>query len=688
MNQYRERQRARLPGKLIKRTALATARGTDVTIHKAMKKNLGFNSKLNLSFLTFLAPVIVALLSTPVASATDYGDVSVNVETVSGGDAGYGYAEYRATITNRSNARRRQVTLIIPGYSYSTYDVAIREMSRTVEVAAGATVTVSLFQPPMPMNGSGMSIRIDGRRQSEHVPLDLAQSTPYRVYYGSNEPLWLLVSQSVDKSGALNQAGVTGNAGETVENTQTGVKFTRAHTITPSSNLPLTEWSVNWLGYSRYSGVVVTGDDLRSAPAAVQDALWRYVECGGVLLVFGQWTAPRQWQSRQSWISAQPLPSDEEEEEGKVVMRVEGNSEKTPLTTALDYRPGKNDLRDYFVGYGMVIVSGDVDASRITGSQWARIIDFWGDSHPQGMGGYWNINVLNQRFPVVEDLGTPVRGLFLLMLLFAVVIGPVNYILLARRKKRIWLWWTAPAIGVVASLAVFGYAMFAEGWQASARAEVMTILDENARRATTIGLTAFYAPLTPGDGLRFSYDTEVTPQLLGRNGYRAFARSGGTGGASKTIDWTEGQHLASGWVTARVPAHFIARKSEPRRERLNVRREGDRITVVNGLGADIKQLWWAERDGRVYSAENLQAGAGGSLKPTDLRTRGEVAGLREAFRSEWWERIKQYKEKPLDALEAGCYLATLDSSPFLEEGLRGNVSRKALTIVYGVQAIE
>jgi len=216
----------------------------------------------------------------------------------------------------------------------------------------------------------------------------------------------------------------------------------------------------------------------------------------------------------------------------------------------------------------------------------------------------------------------------------------------------------------------------------------MTILDENARRATTIGLTAFYAPLTPGDGLRFSYDTEVTPQLLGRNGYRAFARSGGTGGASRTIDWTEGQHLASGWVTARVPAHFIARKSEPRRERLNVRREGDRITVVNGLGADIKQLWWAERDGRVYSAENLQAGAGASLKPTDLRTRGEVAGLREAFRSEWWERIKQYKEKPLDALEAGCYLATLDSSPFLEEGLRGNVSRKALTIVYGVQAIE
>jgi len=658
-----------------------------------MKTNLGFSSKLRLSF---LAPVIIALFLTPVVSATDYGDISVKVETVSGDFGGDGYAEYRATITNRSATRAHQVTLIIPGHSYSAYDTAIREVARTVEVAAYATVTVSLFQPPLLMNGSGMAVRIDGRRQDEIVPLTLAAlSTSAGVYYGSgaryrpNEPLWLLSSQGVDKSGALNQAGVLGNAGETVENTQTGVSFIRTRAVAASSGRPLTEWSASWLSYSGYNGVVVTGDDLRSAPAPVQDALWRYVECGGVLLVFGQWTAPQQWQSRLSWISAQPLPLAPSDEEGEETgqEKAEAVPENPALTTAPGYKPGKNDLRHYFVGYGMVMVCGDVDASRIAGSQWGRIIEFLSDSDALRMGAYWNVDAINRTFPVVEELGTPVRGLFLLMLSFAVVIGPVNYVVLARRKKRIWLWWTAPAIAAVASLAVFGYAMLAEGWQATVRAEVMTILDENARRATTVGLTAFYAPLTPSDGLRFSYDTEVTPQLPGRGGYYAFASSGGIGGASRTIDWTEDQHLAGGWVTARVPAHFVVRKSEPRRERLNVRREGSAITVVNGLGAEIKQLWWAAPDGRVYSAENLQAGAGASLKLTDLRTRGEVAGLREAFRSEWWDRIKQYPQKPLDVLEAGCYLATLDSSPFLEEGLRGNVLRKALTVVYGIQAI-
>jgi hypothetical protein len=644
-----------------------------------MKNNLSVNRKLHR---LFFAPLVLALLLTPALAATDYGDISVKVEIVPDNFGGEGYVEYRAMITNRSTTRSHQVTLIIPGEWYGASEASIRELTRTVEVAPGATVTVSLFQPPLPMGGIGMAVEIDGQRQNDPVPLNpVPSSTSSGSYYSSGATVHLLVSQGVNKSGALNQAGILGNQGETVENTQTGVTFHRPRTVTASTSLPTQEWSANWLGYSRYSGVVVTSDDLRAASAAVQDALWRYVECGGVLLIFGQWTAPQQWQARQSWIAAQPASSDEAIEEEKPVEREE-RSEKTVLTAEPGHKPGKNDLRTYFAGYGVVIVSGDVDASRINGEQWWMIISFLGDSGVQGLANHWNINAINRQFPVVDELGTPVRGLFLLMLLFVVAIGPVNYLLLARRKKRLWLWWTVPAISVVASLGVFGYAMLAEGWRGYARTEVMTILDENAHRATTIGLTAFYAPLTPGDGLRFSYDTEVSPQLPEINRYYGSNR----GGLPRAIDWTEDQHLTSGWITARVPAHFAVRKSEPRRERLNVRREAGAISIVNGLGAEIRQLWWAERDGKVYSAENVQAGANASLKLTELRTRGEVAGLREAFRSNWEDQIKQYSQMPLDTLEAGCYLVVLDSSPFLEEGLRGSVSRKALTVVYGIQA--
>ncbi len=645
-----------------------------------MKNNLGSNSKLRLSF---LASFILLLFLTPVRAATEYGDILVRVGIVPGNYGGSGYVDYRVTVVNRSTAKSHRVTLIIPGDTYPAYDASIRELTRTIEVSPGAIVNVSLFQPPLPMEGSGMAVVIDGQRQDELVPLGpVSPPLPPGGRHSSNEAVWLLVSQSVNKSGALNQSAILGNQGETVQNTQTGVSFTRSRTVAASSDSPVAEWSENWLGYSRYNGVIVTGDELIAASAAVQEALMRYVECGGTLLVLGRWTAPQQWQSRQSWIGAQPQTAEEEDRGQFLTVRGMRPAEVV-LTVSPGYKPGRNDLRHYFVGYGIVIVSGDVDASRFTEWQWERIIGFWSDSRVQSLEGYWNINALNQQFPVVKELGTPVRGLFLLMLLFVVVIGPVNYMLLARRKKKIWLWWTAPAIAVVASLGVFSYAILAEGWQASVRVEAMTILDENARRATTAGLAAFYSPLTPSDGLRFSYDTEISPQLPNTNRYYG----GGRRGSSRRVDWTQDQHLTVGWIAARVPVHFMVRKSESRRERLNVRREGDVITVVNGLGAEIKQLWWAERDGRVYSAENVPAGAGASLKLTELRTRGEVAGLREAFRSEWKERIKQYPEKPLDALEAGCYLAALDSSPFLEEGLGGSVSRKALTIVYGIQAI-
>src|SRR5262249_57505399 len=164
------------------------------------------------------------------------------------------------------------------------------------------------------------------------------------------------------------------------------------------------------------------------------------------------------------WIRARALPSDKEEKEEEETPRA--YPEKTALTTAPGYKPGGTDLRLYFVGYGMVIMSGDVSPGRITGSQWERIINLWSVSHGQRIGVSWDINAINRRFPVVEELGAPIRGLFLLMLLFAVVIGPVNYMLLARRQQRVWLWWTAPAIAAVASLGVFGYAMLAEGLQA------------------------------------------------------------------------------------------------------------------------------------------------------------------------------------------------------------------------------
>src|SRR5439155_14148300 len=106
-------------------------------------------------------------------------------------------------------------------------------------------------------------------------------------------------------------------------------------------------------------------------------------------------------------------------------------------------------------------------------------------------------------------------------------------------------------------LMVFAHSMIHEGVTPDARIEGVTLLDQHGRRASSIGASAFYCPLTPNQGLQFSFDTEVTP--LVETDYRA--------GTKREVDWTQSQHLRRGWVTARVPAHFHLRKSETRRER-------------------------------------------------------------------------------------------------------------------------
>src|SRR5262249_49818249 len=181
------------------------------------------------------------------------------------------------------------------------------------------------------------------------------------------------------------------------------------------------------------------------------------------------------------------------------------------------------------------------------------------------------LDALNKALPPVDDLGVPVRGLFAMMCLFAAVIGPGNVWVLSKWNRRIWLLWTVPAVALPTCACVFGYMVLAEGWQGHANVTALTVLDETQKRATTVGRASFYAPLTPSDGLRFDADTEVT--VVGAK-KRDYAR--GPYGVEESslgpcsVDWGEGgrQHLTRGWVTARVPAHFVLRKSQTDQRRV------------------------------------------------------------------------------------------------------------------------
>jgi hypothetical protein len=663
----------------------------------------------------FLAAGLLGLLMAGSAgrAAVTYGDLEMAILPEPKGQHSHGYTEYRILVRNKGSERTRRVTLVVPGETYGPRRGALQGVSRTVDVGPGLIAPVSLLQPAQPdVMGRGIKVIIDGRQEEAMLPLNPVSTMggmgaygygraygPRRAYMytgmsmGTSHPL-LLVSRDVNENffkrtvtapvmggmmpgggfpaGAGGMGGPPGlppppAAGPTPPAVGRGgpaaggpapalggpggvmiidafnAQFIRA-------DVPTTEWtSSHWMAYTRYDGIVVTREDLAALRRGTNDnravlqALWQWTEAGGTLIVLGPGSGdlPAAWQR-------QPIRKD----------------------GATTYR----------VGFGTCVITSDRNSAKWSEERWSAL------SLPCSQTAMpWSSSRslfdLNNSFPVVDDLGVPVKGLFALMILFSIALGPINLVVLARKNKRIWMLWTVPALSGVTCLAVFGYMIIAEGWQGHARVGGITILNEADHRATTLGRAAFYSPLTPGDGLRFSDDTEV--QMQGGDT--------GTLGSSCTVDWTNGQHLARGWVTARVPAHFMLRKSDPlRRERLNVRREADgSLGLVNALGADIKTLWVADENGQLYEGGPIAAGERATLTPS---RKGKVKGWpSNAWRAlyssnDWVGSASSAVKRPQEHLGPGTYLAVVDGSPFLEQPLRGAAVRASDSVVLGLMA--
>jgi hypothetical protein len=535
-------------------------------------------------------------------------------------------------------------------------------VSRTVHVAGGQEVSVSLYQPAVPVVTSALEVRVDGERDGKIIPVE----SLHAYYYNPNSlnSVAVLLSRSVPQD--FRDLGQTKTAAKPAAKQGTTppmavpvpTPFAPSGSTPPTdpfallrSEVPVGQWSPNWLGYSCYDAIVMTEKEAEEMPPQVQSAVRRFVECGGTLLIHG----------------------------GKV--------------PAAFSQGGIRDAKGvYTVGFGCAAASLDAKA----GPNATKAEDdkaSWGLTW-QRLKGISPYVYAPAEKPVklydllVAETTVPVRGLFALVLLFGVAIGPANLWLLSRYKRRIWLWWNVPAISLVTCLAVFGYSLVSEGWIGHGRTASLTLLDERDHRAATIGYLSYYCPLTPSLGARFSVESDVA--LLGPK-VEPWQRYSRGSESLRFVDWTTDQHLTSGWVNARVPAYFQIRKNEDRRERLSVEKQADgSLKIVNALGADIRRLYLADASGRVFEGQNIPAGEAQTLAVAvgaKLAPFGGPALARNALVGpDLLTGLHNWAENktPAALLAPGCYLAYLDKSPFVESPLVGVRSADTLAIVYGI----
>jgi hypothetical protein len=381
------------------------------------------------------------------------------------------------------------------------------------------------------------------------------------------------------------------------------------------ADLPPAEWSTSWLQYLRFDGMLLTARDWAELPPAVQTEILRWLAAGGTLTFFG---AP----------------------------------ENFPATRPTELTAG---VPAAYYGFGVVFTLPEeqeaieeplVRAMREHWSRGVRTTEFAFTIEPREP----------DTMQLVGKNTLPVGPLFMLLVAFAIVGGPLNVFFLAKKNKRLWIFWTLPLLAVATAVVLVGAVMFREGWLKIEKTSALTLLDETRGEAATIGITGFYTTVAPKN-VQFDATTDVRPLH---------------GITSEThTDWTEGQRLVSGWIGSRVPRTFAIRRSEPRRERLPIRREGNHLLALNGLGADIDRLWVADEHGVIHRITNLPAGKEAVLVRTSDQVKPDARDPATLFGQPrtWSTYPGRVGSDPHSILGRNMYIAVLKRSPFTAQAL-------------------
>jgi hypothetical protein len=401
----------------------------------------------------------------------------------------------------------------------------------------------------------------------------------------------------------------------------------------------------NWLGFTSLRAVLLGPAEWNQLNAEQKDALLKWTAAGGDLLL------------------------------------VDGPIETVlPQGSGTAVNAGNDLIRPYYFGHIHLLKSDDITSQGL-----GNIIlpglnnsinaigrgSLFGWGLPANRAKDWGwIADRGFRMPV-EGVGEVPSRIYLSILgLFVVLIGPLNYLYLWRKRRQVLLVFTVPLISAVFILLLVAYGVLLEGFDIRTRAATFTILDEGARHAATRASVSLYTGgVAPSAGVRFPADMAVYP--LGTDSY------GPRGEFS--LDLTGDQTFQAGLLQARSPGNFEEITFRPARERLSFERSGNELRVVNGLGATIRHLAYREGglvytlDGELAEGERgvLRTGTGTSLA-ADLPTLppGPAGRLREVIESQPAE---------------GSYLAVLKTSPFWEPGVESPVESGSFHLVLGLR---
>ncbi len=242
-----------------------------------------------------------------------------------------------------------------------------------------------------------------------------------------------------------------------------------------------------------------------------------------------------------------------------------------------------------------------------TASDWGWLLSYipsqeQGWASRQGISGRRR-NTGFTKFQIPGVAQVPVLSFLVLITLFSIVIGPVNYAYYFHKKQLSMLLVTVPVLAFGSSLLLVGYSTIANGFSVKSRIQSLTILDQGRRETLSISRVAYFAGSAPSRGLSFDPGTAVFPINPPNRSAQAWQ-----------VNWSDNQQLRSGWLRSRTLTQFLLVTPREQRGRVDFRPGTDSPELLNGLEWELGFTLVRDDSNQMWVAESVSPGQSVKLR--------------------------------------------------------------------------
>ncbi len=264
---------------------------------------------------------------------------------------------------------------------------------------------------------------------------------------------------------------------------------------------------------------------------------------------------------------------------------------------------------------------------------------------------YWDLLI-----PGVGE--APVNSFLVLISLFVIIIGPVNYFMLHRQRRLYLILLTVPLGAIIVTGSLLIYALLTDGLGVRHRTRSVTEIDQLNHHVVSWSRQSYYAGLSPADGLSFPADAAVYPVE-----HRPVGNP--TRDGRQQLIWEDQQRLASGYLTTRSTKQFLVVESRSTDVGLTIDETSDPPQVTNRLGVQVDHLILRTSAGELYAASVVEIAS----------TAGLTAITDEDASDQWSALLSQHRPAfpegfdPYDLENAADFFETYDYSQYVDQGL-------------------